>query len=69
MKTVKIELPDDKAEALERAATEAGYAFPSELVLAALDDFLAYPAPYDAAALARDIARHEAEKWAGDRGA
>mgnify|MGYP000849799684 FL=1 len=68
MKTVKIEIPDEDADALERAAMEGGFASSSELVLAAIGDFIAAPIVYDADALERDIAEHMAAKRRGDVG-
>jgi hypothetical protein len=68
MKTVKIELPDDAADALARAAAASGYASPSELARAVVEDYLVAPVHYDADALARDVARHQAEKRRGEGG-
>jgi Arc/MetJ-type ribon-helix-helix transcriptional regulator len=68
MKTVKIELPDDAADALERAAAEGGFASSSELVLAAIGDLISAPVAYDPDALARDVAEHKAAKRRGDVG-
>lgn len=68
MRIVRIELPDEEAAALERAAVDGGFASPSELVRAAIEDFLTAPVDYDANALARDIAAHRAEKDRGDAG-
>lgn len=69
MKTVKIELSDDQAEALERAAADGGFASPSDLVREAIGDLIsAAPTAYDEDALARDIASHRAEKDQGERG-
>jgi hypothetical protein len=53
MKTVKIELPDEDAEALERAA---------------IDDIITAPIACDPDALARDVAAHKAAKRRGDAG-
>lgn len=69
MKTVKIELPDDQAEALDRAAAEGGFASSSELVLEAIGDLISAPrADYDPDALARDVARRRAAKRRGEAG-
>jgi len=68
MKTVKIEIPDEDADALERAAMEGGFASSSELVLAAIGDLIAAPIVYDSDALARDVAEHMAAKRRGDAG-
>ena len=68
MKTVKIELPDEEADALERAATDGGFASSSELVRAAIEDFLTAPIDYDPEALDRDVAEHQAEKHRGEAG-
>jgi Arc/MetJ-type ribon-helix-helix transcriptional regulator len=68
MKTVKIELPDEEADALERAAADGGFGSPSDLVRAAIGDFLTAPIDYDAEALARDVAEHQAEKARGGTG-
>jgi Arc/MetJ-type ribon-helix-helix transcriptional regulator len=68
MKTVKIELPDDEADALERAAMDGGFGSSSELVLAAIGDLIAVPTTYDPDALARDVAEHKAAKRRGDVG-
>lgn len=68
MKTVKIELPDEEAEALARAAAAGGFASPSELAKAVIEDFLTAPVEYDREALARDIAQHQAEKQRGEIG-
>jgi Arc/MetJ-type ribon-helix-helix transcriptional regulator len=68
VKTVKIELPDEDAAALERAATDGGFASSSELVLAAIGDLIAVPVAYDPDALVRDVAEHQAAKRRGDVG-
>jgi Arc/MetJ-type ribon-helix-helix transcriptional regulator len=68
MKTVKIELPDDEADALARAAAAGGFASSSELVRAVIEDFLIAPVDYDRDALARDVAQHQAEKQRGEVG-
>jgi Arc/MetJ-type ribon-helix-helix transcriptional regulator len=68
MKTVKVELPDEDAEALERVAVEGGFASSSELVRATIEDLIADPIGYDPEALARDVAKHEAAKRRGDAG-
>ena len=68
MKTVRITLPDAQAEALDRAVADGGFQSPSELVAAAIEDFLTEPFAYDIEALARDIAEHEAEKVRGEPG-
>ena len=68
MKTVKIELPDKDAEALERVAIEGGFASASELVRATIEDLIADPIGYDPGALARYVAEHEAAKRRGDAG-
>jgi Arc/MetJ-type ribon-helix-helix transcriptional regulator len=68
MKTVKIDLPDEDADALERAAMDGGFASSSELVLAAIGDLIAAPTGYDPDALARDVAEHKAAKRRGDVG-
>ena len=68
MKTVKIELPDEEADALARAAVECGFASPAELARAAIEDFLAAPPEYDPDELERDIAEHQAEKARGEPG-
>lgn len=68
MKAVTITLPDEQAAALERAVADGGYASPSELVVAAIEDFLTTPVGYDPEALARDVAGHAAEKALGDAG-
>ena len=67
MKTVKIELPDDEADALARAAAAGGFASSSELARV-IEDFLVAPVDYDGDALARDIAQHQAEKQRGEVG-
>jgi Arc/MetJ-type ribon-helix-helix transcriptional regulator len=68
MKTVKIELPDEDADALERAAMDGGFVSSSELVLAAIGDIITAPIAYDPDALARDVAAHKAAKRRGDAG-
>lgn len=68
MKTVRIELPDDEADALERAAIECGYASTAELARAAIEDFLATPPLHVPEEFDRDIEEHEAEKARGERG-
>jgi Arc/MetJ-type ribon-helix-helix transcriptional regulator len=68
MKTVKIELPDEAADALARAAAAGGFASPSELARVVIEDFLIAPVGYDRDALARDIAQHQAEKQRGEVG-
>lgn len=68
MKTVKIEIPDEDADALERAAMEGGFASSSELVLAAIGDLITAPTAYDPDALARDVIEHTAAKRRGDAG-
>ena len=68
MKTVKIELPDEEAAALERVAADGGFASSSELVRAAIGDLISAPVAYDPEALARDVAEHEAAKRRGDVG-
>ena len=68
MKTVKIELPDEDADALERVAMDGGFASSSELVLAAIGDLITAPIVYDPVALARDVAEHKAAKRRGDVG-
>lgn len=68
MKTVKIELPDEEAEALARAAAAGGFASPSELARLVIKDFLTAPDAYEGEALARDVARHQAEKRRGEAG-
>ena len=68
MKTVKIELPDEDAEALARAAAAGGFASSSELARVVIEDFLTAPGAYDGEALARDVARHQAEKRRGEAG-
>ena len=47
MKTVKIELPDEDADALERVAVDGGFASSSEFVLAAIGDLITAPIAYD----------------------
>jgi Arc/MetJ-type ribon-helix-helix transcriptional regulator len=68
MKAVTINLPDEQVAALERAVAEGDFASPSELVQAAIEDFLTAPIGYDRDALARDIAEHQAEKARGESG-
>jgi hypothetical protein len=68
MKTVRIELPDEEADALARAAAAGGFASPSELARVVIEDFLISPVDYDPEALARDIAEHQAEKQRGEAG-
>lgn len=68
MKTVKIELPDEDADALERAAMDGGFASSSELVLAAIGNLITAPVAYDPDALARDVAEHKAAKRQGNVG-
>ena len=68
MKTVKIELPDDEADALARAASAGGFASPSDLARVAIEEFLVAPVGYDPDALAREIARHQDEKRRGVTG-
>ena len=68
MKTVKIELPDEDADALERVAVDGGFASSSEFVLAAIGDLITAPISYDPDALARDVAEHKAAKRRGDAG-
>ena len=68
MKTVRIELPDDDADALERVAVEGGFASSSELVRATIEDLIAGPIGYDPDALAHDVERHQAAKARGDAG-
>lgn len=68
MKRVTIALPDEQAAALDRAVAEGNFASPSELVQAAIEDFLTTPVSYDRDALARDIALHKAEKARGEAG-
>jgi Arc/MetJ-type ribon-helix-helix transcriptional regulator len=43
MKTVKIHLPDEAADALEHAAADGGFASTSEFVVAAIGDLIASP--------------------------
>ena len=66
MKTVKIELPDEEADALERAAVECGFASSAELARAAIEDFLAAPPEHDPEEFESDIAEYEAEKARGE---
>lgn len=68
MKTVRIELPDEDADALERAAIDGGFGSPSELVLAAIGELIAAPVAYDPDALTRDVAEHRAAKRRGEVG-
>jgi hypothetical protein len=68
MKTVRIDLPDDEADALARAAAAGGFASAAELARVVIEDFLVAPVDYDRDALARDVARHQAEKQRGDAG-
>lgn len=68
MKTVKIDLPDEKADALEQAAKDGGFASSSELVRAAIEELLTVPVEYDDDALARDVAEHQAGKQRGEAG-
>lgn len=68
MRIVKIQLSDEEADALERAVTDGGFVSPTELVRAAIEDFLTAPIDYDRDALARDVAEHEAEKARGEGG-
>ncbi len=68
MKTVKIELPDEDADALERVAVDGGFASSSEFVLAAIGDLITAPIAYDPDALVRDVAEHKAAKRRGDAG-
>jgi Arc/MetJ-type ribon-helix-helix transcriptional regulator len=68
MKTVRIELPDEEADALARAAAAGGFASSSDLARAVIEEFLIAPVDYDPDALARDIARHQAEKQRGEVG-
>ena len=65
MKTVRIELPDEEADALARAAAVGGFASPSDLARVVIEDFLIAPVDYDRDALARDVERHQAEKRSG----
>jgi Arc/MetJ-type ribon-helix-helix transcriptional regulator len=68
MKTVKIELPDEDADALEQAAVDGGFASSSELVLAAIGGLITTPIAYDPDALDRDVAEHMTAKRRGDVG-
>jgi Arc/MetJ-type ribon-helix-helix transcriptional regulator len=68
MKTVTIELPDEQAAALEQAVADGGFASAAAFVRAAIQDFAVSPIDYDPDALARDVARHRAEKSRGDGG-
>lgn len=68
MKTVTIELPDEEADALARAAEAGGFASSSDLARVVIEDFLVAPVEYDRDALARDIAHHQAEKQRGEVG-
>jgi len=68
MKTVRIDLPDDDAEALARAAAANGFASPAEFVRVVIEGLLVAPVEYDAGALARDVARHREEKRRGEPG-
>lgn len=68
MKTVRIKLPDEEADALERAAADRGFESSSELVRAAIGEFLTAPTDYDAEALAHDVVEHLAEKARGEAG-
>jgi Arc/MetJ-type ribon-helix-helix transcriptional regulator len=68
MKTVKIDIPDEDADALERVAIEGGFASSSDLVRAAIRDLVAAPIAYDPEALARDVAAHIAAKRRGETG-
>jgi hypothetical protein len=68
MKTVKIELPDEEADALVRAAEAGGFASPAELARVVIEDFLIAQVDYDRDALANDIAQHQAEKQRGEVG-
>ena len=65
MKTVKIELPDEEANALERAAAERGFASTAELARAAIEDFLA-ARPRRSRGFESDIAEYKAEKARGE---
>jgi Arc/MetJ-type ribon-helix-helix transcriptional regulator len=68
MKTVRITLPDEQAAALDRAVADGGFESPAEFVVAAVEDFRSAPIEYDADALARDIAEHQAAKARGETG-
>jgi Arc/MetJ-type ribon-helix-helix transcriptional regulator len=68
MKTVKIELPDEEADALARAAAAGGFVSSSELARVVIEDFLIAPVDYDRDALARDVAQHQADKQRGEVG-
>ncbi len=68
MKTVRIDLPDEAADALERVAAEGGFASSAEFVRATIEDLIADPMGYDPGALARDVAAHKAAKKRGDPG-
>jgi Arc/MetJ-type ribon-helix-helix transcriptional regulator len=68
MKTVRITLSDAQAAELDRAAASGGFPSPSDLVLAAIADFVTEPVAYDRDALQRDIAEHRAAKERGDTG-
>lgn len=67
MKTVKIELPDEDADALAEAAAVAGYASTDDLVLAVIGDYLAAPVGVSLEQIDRDIAAHKAAKARGVR--
>jgi hypothetical protein len=68
MKTVRFDLPDDEAEALERAAIACGYASTADLARAAIEEFLATPPLHAPEEFDRDIEEHLAEKARGERG-
>jgi hypothetical protein len=62
----EIELLDEQAEALERAAADGGFASSSDMVLAAIGDLISTSDAYDPGALAHDVAEHQAAKRRGE---
>ncbi len=68
MKTVKIDLPDEEADALERAAAACGFASSADLARAAIEEFLASPPEHGPEDFESDIIEHQAEKARGEPG-
>ena len=67
MKTLRIDLPDHEAAALEHAANESGFDSAADLVRATVAELVSEPVPYDGAALTRDIATHVEAKAQGEQ--
>jgi hypothetical protein len=66
VKTVRIEFPDEEADALERAAVECGFTSTADLARAAIEEFLAAPPEHDPESFESDIVEYEAEQARGE---